>query len=83
MPFGTVRFVDTFGTRIRESMERSGINESELSDKTDIPPGELYNYLTDAVRTADSRHIVRIAVTLGVSPEWLRAGKINDFKKNK
>lgn len=63
-------------------MEAAGINEMELSEKAEIPIGELYNYLTDAVKTADSRHIMRIAVTLDVSPEWLRTGRVGNEKTN-
>jgi len=67
--------MDTFGTRIRSAMTAAGISEVQLSDKSDISPGELYNYLTDAVKTADIGHIFSLAKVLNVNMEWLRTGR--------
>lgn len=59
------------GSRIRERRKELGLSQSELARKAGI----TYQAIQQVEAGGGSKHLVPIAIALGVSAEWLQAGE--------
>ncbi|MDR3342934.1 MAG: helix-turn-helix domain-containing protein [Treponema sp.] len=66
---------NTFRTNLRSELEYQGVTVKELSAKTGIPKPILECYVDKRATTPPADRVVRIAAALGVTVEFLVAGR--------
>lgn len=70
---GKISFVKTFAERLKASRETAKITQTELAKRVGLVQGAIAQM--ENGRNAGSRHIGKIADTLGVRALWLETGK--------
>ena len=66
-----------FADRLRLAMKTAGdMSQSELARAIGVRPQSIQYLLNPANQAQGSKHLVAIADTLGVSPQWLAGGSV-------
>ena len=60
-----------FGRKLKEAMDKKGVNAHELSVAMDVPPSTIYSMITRNSKRADVDVLIKIARYLGVSVDEL------------
>ncbi|UZW62201.1 helix-turn-helix transcriptional regulator [Lysobacter enzymogenes] len=62
-------------TRIRMARQRSGLTQHQLADRMQVTRGAVANWEISVRSKPSLSHLMRLAVVLEVSFEWLATGR--------
>lgn len=73
--------VDTFANRLRKALNRSGLNQTQLAEKTKIDKSLISNYLAGNYNAKQDK-LTLIADVLGVDETWLMGFDVPEKSRN-
>ena len=65
----------TLSQRVRFALNRTGLSQTELAERTGVTKGTVSNWVLGRSSTFKTTTLQRLASTLGVDPVWLATGK--------
>lgn len=71
---------NTMGERIKALLKQSGLTQKELSERADITEAAISHYIKGD-RVPRSTVLVRIALALNTTPEYILEGVPNDVRE--
>lgn len=73
--------MDTFGDKLRQAMEKAGMNATELSEKTGISKSAISRYLSGGY-IAKQRNLLKLSRALHVDPKFLFSEAVEELDAN-
>jgi len=72
-----------FGKRLKESIDRAGLNVNKIAEKINVSPNTIWNYIKPGIKSyPNSTVLYNISKILNVSMEYLLTGGKNNNQKS-